>query len=113
MARVPSSSATWKTSAHAPPAMSGLNAPVKRKDTRMNYCSVCGWTLGTDVPELATGLEPMCYECADDMGIMPCDGCGTWDHNEDMTHNDDMSFCQSCSWGSGLSVTWGPKTVGI
>jgi len=35
MARVPSSSATWKTSAHAPPAMSGLNAPVKRKDTDM------------------------------------------------------------------------------
>ena len=36
MAPAPSSSATWQTSAPAPLAMSGLSAPAKRKDTRMN-----------------------------------------------------------------------------
>jgi hypothetical protein len=67
---------------------------------QQSECSVCGWTLGKDVPALAERLDPMCYECADDMGIIECNGCGIWDDEEDMIHHKDMelAFCQSCAW---------------
>jgi hypothetical protein len=50
-----------------------------------SWCGECGWDMRREdeLPPLAVGWDELCKDCAIDLGAVPCDYCGEWDHEAD------------------------------